>query len=432
MTDAATTPFSREQAAALDADDPLSRFRDRFYVHPGALYMDGNSLGLLSKDSEAAVLAALNQWKTLGIDGWLQADPPWFWLGEELGRRQAAIVGADADEVVVTGSITVNLHALVATLYQPTDTRRAILATALDFPSDIYALQAHIRARGGDPERDLLLAPSSDGRTVDEDALIEMLDERVALASVPSVLYRSGQLLDMERITRIARERGVIIGWDCAHSAGVIPHHFSEWGADFGVWCTYKYLNSGPGAVGALYLNRRHFDKTPALPGWWGYAKERQFDMLHDFEHAQSAGGWQISTIGVLSAAPLVGALAILHEAGIENVRARSQALTEYLIACMEQTGLTSDEYGYAIGSPRDAARRGGHVAVEHPAAPQIVRALKARGVVPDFRPPNVIRLAPVPLYVSYTDVWDTVQHLREIIASGEYRTLAESRELVS
>lgn len=427
-----TCPLTREDAQTRDAQDPMSRFRERFYLKPDTLYMDGNSLGLLSRDSEAAVLQALENWKTLGIDGWLQADPPWFWLGEELGKRQAALVGAEDDEVVVTGSITVNLHALVATLYTPTPERRGILATALDFPSDVYALQAHIRHTGGDPERDLLLAPSSDGRTIDEDVLIEMLDQRVALASLPSVLYRSGQLLDMERITRIARERDIIIGWDCAHSAGVIPHRFSEWGADFGVWCTYKYMNSGPGAVGALYLNRRHFGRTPALPGWWGYAKERQFDMLHQFEHAPSAGGWQISTIGVLSAAPLIGSLAILNEAGIDNVRTRSQELTTYLIACMEDQGLTGADYGYTIGSPVDAERRGGHVAVEHPAAPQIVRALKARGVVPDFRPPNVIRLAPVPLYVSYTDVWDTVQHLRDIVDSGEYRTLAGSRELVS
>lgn len=427
-----TDILDRAYAEARDREDPLAPFRERFYTQPGVHYMDGNSLGLLSRDAEAAVHHVIDEWKTLGIDGWLRADPAWFYLGEELGARQAAIFGAEPDEVVVTGSITVNLHALVGTFYEPRGNRRKIIATALDFPSDIYALQAHILLHGGDPEADLVKAPSRDGRIIEEDDIIAAMTDEVALVLLPSVLYRSGQLLDMERLTAVAHERGIPIGFDCAHSAGIIPHEFSRWGVDFGLWCNYKYLNSGPGSVGSLYVNRGHFAKRPALPGWWGYVKDRQFDMDHEFEHAPGAGGWQISTISVLGAAPIVGAMAIHSEAGIERIRAKSLALTDYLIELIEASGLTGPDYGYAIGTPRDHARRGGHVAVEHAHGPRVARALKQRGVVPDFRPPNVIRLAPVPLYTTFADVWETVQHLRAIIETREYEALSESREVVA
>lgn len=424
--------LDRAFAEALDRDDPLASFRSRFYTHPGTIYLDGNSLGLLAKDAEAATLRVIEQWKTLGIGGWMQADPPWFYLGEELGRRMAPLVGAEPEEVVAAGTITVNLHALVSTFYAPTGPRRKILATSLDFASDIYALQAQIHLRGGDPEADLVRVPSRDGRTIDEDDIIAAMTDEVALALLPSVLYRSGQLLDMERLTHAAHERGVLIGFDCAHSAGVIPHRLSEWGVDFAVWCTYKYLNAGPGSIGGLYVNRRHFGRVPALPGWWGYRKERQFDMLHEFEPAGTAGGWQISTVAVLGAAPLLGSLAIFEEAGIERVRAKSLAATDYLIALIDEMGLTQPPYNYGIGTPREHARRGGHVAVEHEHGPQIARALKARGVIPDFRPPNVVRLAPVPLYVSFVEIWDAVAHLRAIIDTGEHLTMEAQREVVA
>jgi kynureninase len=212
----------------------------------------------------------------------------------------------------------------------------------------------------------------------------------------------------------------------------VIPHRFSDWGVDFGLWCNYKYLNAGPGSVGGLYVNRKHFGRRTALPGWWGYVKERQFDMLHDWEQAVGAGGWQISTIGVLSAAPLLGSLDIVEQAGIDRIRSKSLALTDYLVQLLNETGLTAPQYGYGVGTPLDHARRGGHVAIEHPNAPQITRALKARGVVPDFRPPNVIRLAPAPLYTSFTDVWETVQLLREVVDTGEYQLQEATRGLVA
>ena len=422
----------RAAAQTLDDGDRFSAIRDRFYVQDGVQYMDGNSLGLLSKDAEDAVVHVLNEWKTLGIDGWLAADPPWFYLGEELGAQMAAMVGAVADEVVVTGGTTVNLHSLVATFYQPEGNRRQIIANELDFPSDIYALEAQIAARGGEPERDLVRVRSRDGRTIREEDIIAAMSDETSLVLLPSVLYRSGQLFDIERITREAHARGILAGWDCAHSAGSIPHQFDAWEVDFAFWCNYKYLNAGPGSVGALYVNQKHFGRDPALPGWWGYDKARQFDMSHEWQGAGHAGAWQISTLSILSAAPLAGSLRIFAEVGIDNIRARSLALTDYLIRLIEEGGLTEAPYSYRIGTPREHERRGGHVAVEHPAGAQIAAALKARGVIPDFRQPNVVRLAPIPLYTSFTDVWDTVQTLREIIDNDEYQQQAKERGVVA
>jgi kynureninase len=419
-------PADRTAAEALDRQDPLSRFRERFYMPAGAIYLDGNSLGLLSRDAENALLAALAQWKRAAIQGWSSGDPPWGVLDRTLGEQLAPLVGAEPDEVVATGSITVNLHNLVATFYHPEGRRRRIIADALDFPSDIQALTGQIALRGGDPAHDLIRVPSRDGRTIAEDDVIAAMTDEVALAVLPSVLYRSGQLLDMARLTAAARERGILIGWDCAHSVGAIPHRFDGWDVDFAVWCNYKYLNGGPGSVGGLYVNRRHFGRTPGLPGWWGVELARRFEMRHEYEPAGSAAGWQISTTPVLSAAPLLGSLRIVAEAGIDQIRTRSLALTDYLIDLLGRRGLLTPPYEYAIGTPREHARRGGHVAVEHAEAASIMRALERRGVIPDFRPPNVIRLAPVALYTAYADLWDTVEHLKQVIDNDEHHAEVE------
>ncbi|MGH2559146.1 MAG: kynureninase [Thermomicrobiales bacterium] len=423
---------SDAHARALDAADPLAPFRDRFYLPQDTIYMDGNSLGLLSQDAEAAVLHALEEWKRLAIGGWLGAEPDWFTLGEDLGRLTAPLIGAEPDEVVVTGTTTVNLHALAATFYRPERRRRKIVASALDFPSDIYALASQIALQGGDPENDLIRVPSQDGRTLNEDDLITAMTEEVALVLLPSVLYRSGQLLDMARLTVAARERGIPIGFDCAHSIGAIPHRFEQWGIDFAFWCTYKYLNAGPGSTGGLYVNRRHFGTAPGLAGWWGYHKDRQFDMVHEWEGAPGAGAWQISTPPILSTVPLLGSLRIFAEAGIERVRAKSLKQTAYLIDLIEAMGLTASPYNYRIGTPREPNRRGGHVAVEHDAGSRINRALKARGVVPDFRPPDVVRLAPIALYTSYHEIWQVARHVRDVIDTGEYLVVEAGRDLVA
>lgn len=409
------------EARDFDARDPLAAFRDRFYIPPDTIYLDGNSLGLLSRDAEASVTWAMESWKEHGINGWLGADPPWFTLGETLGERMAALVGAKPESVVVTGTTTVNLHQLVGTFYQPEGDRRKIVATALDFPSDVYALQSQIRLRGGDIESDLALVPSRDGRTVAEEDIVDAVTDEVALVLLPSVLYRSGQLFDIARLTASVHERGALIGWDCAHSAGALPHAFDEWDVDFAFWCSYKYLNAGPGAVGALYVNSRHFGREPALAGWWGYRKDRQFEMTHHWEGAAHAGAWQISTVPLLASASLLGSLAMFEEAGIDAIRAKSLAQTDFLVRLMKECGLGEEPYGYRLGTPLEHSRRGGHLAIEHDAAAEIAQALIARKIIVDFRKPNVIRLAPIALYTSYEELWQTVQVLREIVETGEH-----------
>ncbi len=422
-------------ALELDQVDPLARFRERFYLLPNKIYMDGNSLGLLSKDAEESLAKVLDQWKRLGIEGWLDEDNPWYYYGEKLGAMQAPLVGAEEDEVIVTGSTTVNLHTLIGTFYRPEGSKTRILADELNFPSDIYALESQIRIKELDPAENLVLIKSRDGRMIEEEDIIAAIEKgagKTALILLPSVYYRSGQLLDMELLTAKAHKHGIPIGFDCSHSIGAVPHYFNQWGVDFALWCNYKHMNAGPGSTASLYVNRKHFGKTASLAGWWGYRKDRQFDMLLEFEQATGAGGWQISSPQILSTAPLEGSLKIFKEAGIEKVREKSLTLTDYLIFLLEEEGLTRAPYNYRIGTPREVKRRGGHVAVEHDSAASITRALKKRGIIPDFRQPDIIRLAPIALYNTYYETWQTVEALKQIIDNGEHEQFANVRDTIA
>jgi kynureninase len=406
-------------ARASDAVDPLRSFRERFFLPEGRIYLDGNSLGPLSRDAEVWVLSALDAWKRHAVEGWTGGRHPWWRIGEQLGALQAELVGAQPEEVVATGAITINLHALLTSFYRPLGRRTRIVATALDFPSDVYALQGQLRLHGLDPRDHLILVPSRDGWTIAEDDLVAAMAEDVALVWLPSVLYRSGQLLDMERLTQEAHVRGIMIGFDLAHSAGNVPHRLHAWRVDFAVWCSYKYLNGGPGAIGALYVHRDQFASAlPMLQGWWGVDKRRQFEMVHEFFPAGNAGAWQISTPAVLSASALYGSLETIAEAGLERIRGKSLDLTGYLM-------FLADEWlaplGFRIGTPREPERRGGHVALEHAEALAISTVMRADGVVVDFRAPAVIRLAPVALYNTYQDVRRTARMLREVVESGRH-----------
>lgn len=417
-----------EHARRLDAADELARFREEFHLG-GRIYLDGNSLGLLSRRAGRTLSEALTSWRERGIDGWTEGDRPWFYLAEDVGAMTAPLVGAASDEVIATGGTTVNVHQIVATFYRPKGSWTKILATELDFPSDIQALDGQLRLRGFDPERHLIRIESRNGRTIEEEDLVAAMTDDVALVFLPTVLYRSGQLLDVERLTAAANERGIPIGFDAAHSVGVIPHEFGDWGVDFAVWCGYKYLNGGPGAAAGLYVNRRHFGRRPGLAGWFGSRKDRQFDMEHDLTPAESAGAYQIGTPNILSLAPLLGSLEMFADAGIGRVREKSLGLTGYLMDLADErlSGL-----GFGIDTPRQNHRRGGHVALEHAEAARICVALKANGVVPDFRPPNIIRLAPVPLYTSYHEVWRTVEILRRIVEEGQHEKYPNERGVVA
>ncbi len=425
----------KEGALELDKQDQLAAYRTRFYLPPNKIYMDGNSLGLLSKDGEESLLSVLDQWKHLGIDGWMDEKNPWFGYGEKLGKLQAPLVGAKQDEVIVTGSTTVNLHTLVGTFYHPRGSRTKILADELNFPSDIYALESQIKIKDLDPAEHLILIKSSESRLIEEKDIIASLEnmgEEIALILLPSVYYRSGQLLDMELLTAKAHEQGILIGFDCSHSIGAVPHYFDRWGVDFAIWCNYKHMNGGPGATASLFVNNIHFTKAPSLAGWWGYRKDKQFDMLLEFEQAYGAGGWQISSPQILSTAPLEGSLRIFAEAGIESVREKSLKLTSYLIYLLDEIGLTSTPYNYRVGTPREIKRRGGHVAVEHDSAASINKALKKRNIIPDYRPPNIIRLAPIALYNTFYEVWLVAQSLKEIIDENEHQKHENIRDTIA
>lgn len=422
---------SEQFARKLDANDPLARFRQGFYIPKGTLYLDGNSLGLLSKKAERSVFRVLDEWKTLGIRGWLEAQPPWFYFAEKLGAMCATLTGATPAEVVATGATTVNIYALVNTFYQPKGKRTKILADELNFPTDIYALRSTIKLKGLDPDENLVLAPGKEGRFLDENRIIEMMDEEVALVFLPSVLYRSGQLLDMQYLTKEAHVREIPIGFDCSHSVGVVKHNFDQWHVDFALWCSYKYLNGGPGGIAFLYVNKKHFHRSPALAGWFGCVKAKQFDMSLSFEHSRSAGGWQISSPPILSAAPIEGTLTLILEAKIEAIREKSLRMTTYILDLVDEM-LCRQPYNVRIGTPRENERRGGHVALEHKEGMRISEALKARGVITDFRPPNVIRVAPSPLYNTYHEVWKFVQIFKEVIDSNEFENFPEERKPIS
>ncbi|MBN2346812.1 MAG: kynureninase [Candidatus Aminicenantes bacterium] len=426
-----TIDTSESHALSLDAADSLAVFRERFLLPPGKIYLNGNSLGAASKDSLASVQRVIAEWRRLGIGGWMGGDPPWISFAEKVGAMAAELVGARADEVVATGTTTLNIHSLVSTFFQQQPRRRKILADELTFPTALYALQGQVRMKGLDPGEHLLLARSADGRTLDEDGIAALMGEDVAVALLPSVLYRSAQLLDMGYLTRAAHKKGIVIGFDCVHSVGAVPHDFTAMDPDFAVWCSYKHLNAGPGSTAFLYLNRRHFDEPPLLCGWFGYEKERQFDLETDFSHQRSAGGWQVSSPSILAIAAAEGALKIVLEAGIERIRAKSLGLTSYLIGLVDAL-LADPPYSFRVASPREPERRGGHIALERDEeAMRVSEALKGMGVVVDFRGPATIRIAPAPLYNTYHEVWRVVRCLKEIIDRGLYEGQARSRKAV-
>ncbi|MED2971268.1 kynureninase [Fictibacillus sp. B-59209] len=413
----------------LDEKDFLKNFKNEFYLKEGVLYLDGNSLGLLSKRAEKTLLESLNDWKECGIDGWMAGKHPWYTLSEELGKKLSPLIGANPEEVIITGSTTGNLHQLTSTFFKPSGSKSKILADELTFPSDIYALKSQLALRSLDPGQHLIRVKSRDGRMIEEEDIIKAMTDEAALIVLPSVLYRSGQLLDMERLTSEAHKRGILIGFDLCHSIGAVPHKLSEWNVDFAFWCNYKYLNAGPGSVAGLYINAKHFGKEPGLAGWFGSNKDKQFDMNHDFVAADTAGAFQIGTPHVLSTAPLIGSLEIFEEAGMDRLREKSLNLTRYMMELIE-TELAG--FGFTIGNPRDDIRRGGHVCLEHDEAARICKSLKENGIVPDFRAPNVIRLAPVALYTSFEDVHKAVQRLKKIMGEKQYEKFSNVREVIA
>lgn len=419
------------EAILRDRDDELSAFREAFYLPETGIYMDGNSLGLLSRPAEQQLLRMLDEWKRLAIGGWLGGDPAWYYLPEQIAEKMAPFIGAEANEVIMANSTTVNLHQILATFYAPQGQRSKIVIDEFAFPTDVYSIQSHMRLHGLDPAQHLVTVPSRE-RLIEEDDVIAALDEhagQVAMLVLPGVIFTTGQLFDLERLARAARERDVIFCVDGSHSVGSVQHHYDEWGVDCSIWCTYKYLNGGPGSVAGLYVNRQHLDRRPGLAGWYSSDKNAQFDMAHQPTFAQTAGKFQMGTPPLFGLVPLQASLDMFHEAGMDRLRARSLALTSYL---MELLDSELAGQGFTIPTPRDDERRGGHVSLAHPEGAAINEALKRRGVVPDFRQPDMIRLSPIALYTSYEDVARVVLALVEIMRGEEHHKFDNTRRTVA
>jgi kynureninase len=415
--------------ADLDASDPLASFAAAFAKPADTIYLDGNSLGLLCRPADEALRQAVDAWRERAILGWTEGPEPWFNMPRRAAELLAPILGADAADVMVGQSTTVNLHQLLASFYEPNGPRPRILIDEHSFPTDRYAVESHLRLRGRDPARDLVVGPSPDNRLLEETAILGAMDDTVGLAVLPTVLYRSGQLLAVAALTRAARAAGVQIMWDCSHSAGVIPHYFGADDVDFAFGCTYKYLNGGPGSVSFLYVHPRWRDRGPGMAGWFGSDPARQFAMESEFHPAADAGRFLMGTPHVLTLAPLLGALRLILNADVAALRAKSLRLTAFLRNLIERR---LAPHGVRAITPEEDHRRGGHVTLAHPQAGRLSRALRARGVIPDFRPPNLLRLCPAPLYTSFAECERAVRILEELLLGRSYETLPERDALVT
>jgi kynureninase len=417
-------------AKTLDAGDPLAANRKRFLFpkHKGndVLYFCGNSLGLQPIGVKEAVLRELDDWAALGVEGHLKARKPWFPYHEFLRDNMASVVGALPRETVVMNSLTANLHLLMVSFYRPTAKRYKILCEWSPFPSDRYVMQSqaafHATGMGFDPEKAVVeLKPPAGSQAVTTQQVLDTvasLGDSLALVLIGGVNYYTGQLYDMEAITRAAHKAGAMAGFDLAHAAGNVELKLHDWNVDFAAWCSYKYLNGGPGGVGAAFIHERHGRDTalPRFAGWWGNDPKTRFTMPEKFVPVPSADAWQLSNAPVLPMAVLNESLKIFAEAGMNRLRAKSAMLTGYLEYLVKEMGLP-----LKIITPSEPHQRGCQLSFIVTGDGKSVHAfLEKRGVITDWREPDVLRAAPVPLYNSFEDVYRLAETIREGVASHE------------
>ncbi len=413
MTFSTNEDFARQ----LDAEDPLRLFREKFHLPAGkdgkpVIYFAGNSLGLMPKSARAIVEEELDNWAKLGVDAHHATDTPWYTYHETLREPTARLVGGRPSEVICMNSLTVNLHLMMATFYRPTRSRFKILMEEPAFPSDTYAIKTQIAHHGLDPNDALILARPRKGEfTIQTEDIVDLINkhaDQLAVVMFAGVNFFTGQLFDIERIAAAAQTRGVVVGFDLAHAIGNVPLTLHDWNVDFAVWCSYKYLNAGPGAVAGAFVHERHATNTklPRLAGWFGNDPNTRF-RLHlepEFVPVASADGWQISNPSIFAMAPLRASLAIFDEAkGMEPLRSKSVRLTSYLEFLLTEIGSKK----FSVITPREPDARGCQLSIlahEHPK--ELLKELETAGVKCDFREPNVIRVAPTPLYNSFHEIW--------------------------
>lgn len=408
-------------AQNLDLQDPLRHYRDNFLFpqHQGrpVLYFCGNSLGLQPKTVRPALLAELDQWETHGVEGHFRGELPWMYYHKFLTQQTARLVGALPHEVVVMNTLTVNLHLMMVSFYRPTRERYKIVMEAGAFPSDQYAVESQVRWHGFDPSDAIVeIEPRAGADTLRTPDIIEIIEregDKVALVLFGGVNYYTGQFYDLPAIAAAAHRVGACAGFDLAHAAGNLPLHLHDWGADFAVWCSYKYLNSGPGGPSGAFVHERH-GNNPALPrfaGWWGHDEKERFKMRKGFKPMRGAEGWQLSNAQIFSFAAHKASLDIFDAAGMETLREKSLRLTGYMEYILDEANRVKNRF--RIITPRDPAARGCQLsALTDERGKALYDYLSENGVVADWREPNVIRFAPVPLYNSFEDVWRVGQLL--------------------
>jgi len=414
-------PFRPDEdfARSLDAQDPLRDFRERFATPrgPETIYFCGNSLGLMPRAARGMVEQELADWADLAVDAHFRGRSPWYSYHEQFRESGARLVGARPGEVVMMNSLTINLHLMMVSFYRPTRQRFKVLMDWPAFPSDIYAVQTHVACHGFAPADAVVYVRPEEGEHVLHAGHIESLLEDhgdvIHMLLLSGVNYFTGQLLDIPRIARVARNEGCLVGLDLAHAAGNVPLALHDWEIDFAVWCNYKYVNAGPGAVAGCFVHEKHArnQKLRRLGGWWGNDPATRFRMhlQPDFLPVASAEGWQVSNPPILSMAPLRAALSIFDEAGMDRLREKSMRLTGYLQYLIDQ--MPSERF--EVITPREPHRRGCQLSILVKDRPEeLFQKLSEAGVRCDFREPDVIRVAPVPLYNTFHEVWRFAQIL--------------------
>jgi len=412
--------FALEQ----DKNDALASFRNQFHIPKDkhgkdSIYMVGNSLGLQPKNAQAYISEVLTDWATLGVDGHFHAKNPWTTYHELLGEQMAKVVGAKPIEVVVMNTLTANLHFMMASFYKPTKTRYKILIEADAFPSDKYAVESQLQHHGFDAKEGLILWKPKKGEDLanyeDLESILESQGNDIALILIGAVNYYTGQFFDLKRITKLGHKHGCMVGFDCAHGAGNVALNLHDSGADFAAWCTYKYLNSGPGSIAGCFVHERHaYNKNlNRFAGWWSHNKETRFKMRDEFDQLPGAEGWQLSNPPILAMAAIRASLELFEEVGMEKLIEKSQRLTGYLEFLLTELGTDAIN----IITPNNPQERGCQLSIQVKHADKSVfNKLTNLGVMSDWREPNVMRFAPVPLYNSFQDVYNLVERFKKVL----------------
>ncbi|MDP1745229.1 MAG: kynureninase [Bacteroidota bacterium] len=436
MTYENTLEFAKQQ----DTIDPLKGYRNKFYfpmMHGReAVYLTGNSLGLQPKATQDYVLNELEDWATFGVEGHFHARKPWLAYHEQFAEPVAKIVGAKPDEIVVMNQLTVNLHLLMVSFYHPSKERYKILCEAKAFPSDQYALESQVKFHGYDPEDAIIeVAPRKGEYCIRHEDILEAIEKNknsIALIMIGGVNYYNGQVFDMKAITEAGHKAGAIVGFDLAHAAGNLKLQLHDWNVDFACWCTYKYLNSGPGSVGGVFIHQHNLNKpdTARFAGWWGHDKASRFKMEKGFVPMPTAEAWQMSNAPVLSMAAHRAAVDMFDEVGMDALVTKAEMLTGYLEFVIDEINKTQEarskkqetneknQDGFLeIITPRDKKQRGCQISiVAHGRGKDLFNKLTEAGVIADWREPNVIRCAPVPLYNSFEDVFRFGEILKSVL----------------